>query len=301
VAPRFDLQSHSTHSDGALAPAEVVQRAAQAGVELLALSDHDTMSGIAEALAAGERVGISVVTAVEISAVDDGSPRRGLDDGGPPRELHILGYRIDHSDPTLAERLARFLGDREQRTMRMAAGLRELGLELDEHELDARRAAGEPIGRPHLAQAVLACPANAGRLKDEGIDEVGSFIGAYLVEGRPAFRIREIPTVAQAVDTIHEAGGVAVWAHPFWDLEDPEEALATIERFHALGIDGVEAFYLTHTREQTELLAGRCRTLGLLTTGSSDFHGPENRLFNRFLAFETYGIEPDLGPIAHVS
>jgi 3',5'-nucleoside bisphosphate phosphatase len=289
MAPRFDLQSHSTHSDGTLAPAEVVQRAAQAGVELLALSDHDTMAGVAEALAAGERAGISVVTAVEISAVDA---------AGTPRELHILGYRIDHSDPALAERLARFLGDREQRTMRMAAGLRELGLELDEHELDARRTAGEPIGRPHLAQAVLACPANAERLRVEGIDDVGSLIGAYLVEGRPAFRLREIPTVAQAVDTIHQAGGVAVWAHPFWDLEDPEEALATIDRFRALGIDGVEAFYLTHTREQTELLAEHCRTLGLLTTGSSDFHGPDNRLFNRFLAFETYDIEPDLGPIA---
>ena len=145
---------------------------------------------------------------------------------------------------------------------------------------------------------MLASPANARRLRDEHIDDVGSLIGAYLIEGRPAFRLRTTPTVAEAIQTIHEAGGVAVWAHPFWDLDLPSEALSTIDRFHALGIDGVEAFYLTHTREQTELLAERCATLGLLSTGSSDFHGPDNRLFSRFLAFETYGIEPNLGPIA---
>ncbi len=259
-------------------------------MELLALSDHDTVGGVSEALAAGERHGVQVVSAVEISALDDGAE--------VVRELHILGYRIDHTDPALTDALARFLGDRERRTLRMAAALRELGLALDERELDARRADGQPIGRPHLAEAALACPANAQRLREERIDDVGSFIRAYLIEGRPAFRLRETPTVAQAIDAIHQAGGVAVWAHPFWDLSDPDEALAGIDRFRALGIDGVEVFYLTHTREQTELLAERCATLGLLSTGSSDFHGPENRMFYRFLAFETYGLRANLGPIA---
>ncbi len=267
-----------------------MQRAAQAGVELLALSDHDTVAGVSEALEAGESAGISVTSAVEISAVDQ--------EGEPVRELHILGYCIDHRDPAFVERLDEFLGDRERRTLRMADGLRELGLELDEREIDRRRAAGEPIGRPHLAQAVLDCPANAQRLADEQIDDVGSLIRAYLIEGRPAFRMRETPTVAQAVDTIHDSGGVAIWAHPFWDVEDPEQVIAMIERFRALGIDGVEAFYVTHTREQTLLLAERCSALGLLSSGSSDFHGPENRLFDRFLAFDTYGLEPNLGPIA---
>jgi 3',5'-nucleoside bisphosphate phosphatase len=290
VRPRFDLQSHSTHSDGALAPAEVVARAAKAGVELLGLSDHDTVSGVSEALAAGERHGVRVVPAVEISAVDEGA--------ATARELHILGYRIDHTGPVLTARLTEFLGDRERRTLRMAAALGEAGLELDERELDERRAAGQPIGRPHLAEAVLACPGNAPRLKAENIDEVGSLIRAYLIEGRPAFRLRETPTVAEALAAIHDAGGLAVWAHPFWDVSDPAEVLASIDRFRALGIDGVEAFYVTHTREQTELLAERCATLDLLSTGSSDFHGPENRLFSRFLAFETHGYEPNLGPIA---
>jgi len=286
---RFDLQSHSTHSDGVLEPAEVVQRAASAGVELLALSDHDTVSGVSEAQAAGRRHGVRVVSAVEISSVDEGAPSA--------RELHILGYAIDHTGAQLSERLSHFLGDRERRTLRMAAALREQGLELDEAQLDARVAAGQPIGRPHLAEAALASPANASRLAQENIDEVGSFIRGYLIEGRPAFRLRETPTIAEAVQAIHDAGGVAVWAHPFWDLSEPPEVLASIERFRALGIDGVEAFYVTHTREQTELLAERCAQLGLLTTGSADFHGPENRQFSKFMAFDTFGIEPNLGPI----
>jgi 3',5'-nucleoside bisphosphate phosphatase len=290
VAPRFDLQSHSTHSDGELAAEEVVRRAADAGVELLALTDHDTVSGVSEALAAGERAGIRVVPAVEISSVDDGAAQR--------RELHILGYAIDHQGPELMSKLVEFLGDREQRTLRMAAALKELGFELDETEISARQAASKPIGRPHVAAAVLAAPANAQRLEHEQIDDVGSLIRAYLIEGRPAFRLRETPTVAEAIEAIHEAGGVAVWAHPFWDVEDPQDVLDSIDRFRAVGIDGVEAFYVTHTREQTELLAERCAELGLLSTGSADFHGPGNRIFSRFLAFETYGLEPDLGPLA---
>ena len=290
MAPRFDLQSHSTHSDGDLAASEVVERASQAGVELLALTDHDTVTGVSEALAAGDRLGVRVVPAVEISAIDDGA--------ATSRELHILGYAIDHSGPLLAERLAEFLADREQRTLRMAAALRELGWELDERELAARQAAGQPIGRPHLAAAVLSSPGNASRLADEQIDDVGSLIKAYLIEGRPAFRLRATPTVAQAVQAIHAAGGVAVWAHPFWDISDPAEVLDTIDRFRAFAIDGVEAFYVTHTRAETELLAERCAEFGLLSTGSADFHGPANRLFSRFLAFETYGHTPNLGPIA---
>ena len=287
---RFDLQSHSTHSDGALEPAEVVERAARSGVELLALSDHDTVSGVAEALRAGERYGVRVVPAVEISAIDG--------EAQTPRELHILGYNIDHTGPALTARLAEFLADREQRTLRMAAALAELGFELDRAQLQERVAAGKPIGRPHLAEAVLDASGNAARLKQEEIDDIGSLIRGYLVEGKPAFRLRETPTVAQAIAAIHDAGGVVVWAHPFWDIPDPEEVLATIERFRALGIDGVEAFYVTHTREQTTLLARRCEELGLLSTGSADFHGPENRLFSRFLAFDLYGFEPNLGSIA---
>jgi predicted metal-dependent phosphoesterase TrpH len=291
---RFDLQSHSTHSDGALPASEVVRLAAQAGVELLALSDHDTVSGVSEAITAGGEHGVRVVPAVEISAVDDGAGRGG---GRDARELHILGYDIDHSGPLMSGRLEEFLADREKRTLRMRDGLHEVGFELEEAEIQQRIAEGKPIGRPHLAEAVLAAPANAERLQQESIDDIGSLIRGYLIEGKPAFRLRETPTVAQAVEAIHDADGVAIWAHPFWDVSEPEEVLSTIERFVALGIDGVEAFYVTHDEPQTRLLADRCAELDLLTTGSADFHGPDNRLFSRFLAFSTFGIEPNLGPI----
>ncbi len=270
-----------------------MERAARAGVELLALTDHDTISGVSEAIAAGERHGVRVVPAIEISAIDAG----GEDGIETPRELHILGYNIDHTGPAFTARLEEFLADREQHTLRMAAALREAGFALDEEEIEGRIAAGKPIGRPHLAEAVLAAPANSARLESEEIDDVGSLIRGYLIEGRPAFRLRETPTVAQAIEAIHDAGGLAIWAHPFWDISDPTEVLGNIDRFKALGIDGVEAFYVTHDQEQTELLAKRCAELEMLSTGSADYHGPENRLFSRFLAFETFGLEPNLGPI----
>jgi predicted metal-dependent phosphoesterase TrpH len=291
VPPRFDLQSHSTNSDGVLSASDVVARAADAGVELLALSDHDTIAGIAEAVAAGEQHGVEIVPAVEISAVDAGASQ--------PRELHILGYRIDYTGPPMTDRLDEFLADREQRTLRMRDGLRDVGFDLDEAEIEERIAAGKPIGRPHLAGAVLRAPANAERLAAENIDDIGSLIRGYLIEGRPAFRLRQTPTVAEAIDAVHEAGGVAVWAHPFWDISDPADVIASLDRFHALSIDGVEAFYITHDEAQTRLLVDRARQLDdMLTTGSADFHGPENRQFHSFMAFELYGLEPNLGPIA---
>lgn len=289
IAPRFDLQSHSTRSDGTLEPAAVVAAAAEAGVELLALSDHDTVAGVSEAIAAGAHHGVRVVPAVEISALDDGAAE--------PRELHILGYLIDHEGEAFQHLLQDFLADRERRTLRMRDGLREVGFELDEAAIEQRIAQGRPIGRPHLAEAVLGANANAQRLASEGIDDVGGLIRGYLIEGRPAFRLRETPTVAQSIQAIHAAGGVAIWAHPFWDLSDPRETIESVERFRAAGIDGVEAFYVTHTQEQTELLFAHCEQHGLLSTGSADFHGPENRLFSKFLAFETYGLLPKLGPI----
>lgn len=285
--PDFDLQSHSTSSDGALEPAEVVTRAARAGVKLLALSDHDTVEGVAAALAAGDRLGVRVIPACELSAVDPEG-----------QDLHILGYGVDHADRVLGRRLAEFRADRERRAGRMAQALRELSFELDERAIARRRAEGKPVGRPHLAAAVVDCEANHPRLREEGLLESGRFLVAYLIEGRPAFRGREVPSVAEAIETIHDAAGVAVWAHPFWDVSEPARVLATIDRFRALGLDGVEVFYITHTREQTELLADRCEQLGLLSTGSSDFHGPDHKLFSRFGAHQLFGREPRLGAIA---
>jgi predicted metal-dependent phosphoesterase TrpH len=281
----FDLQSHSLHSDGDLPVAGVVEHAARSAVRLLALSDHDTVDGIDEALEAGPRYGVDIVTATEISAVDGGH-----------EDLHILGYCIDHRDPTLCERLEGARADRELRADRMGARLRELGFEIDPAPLDARREAGKPIGRPHLAGAVLKHPANAARLASEGHGDVSSFIPAYLIPGAPAYLARTRPTVSEAIGWIHDAGGVAVWAHPFWDLDDEREVIASIDGFE--GLDGVEVFYPTHTCEQPRPLADACAERGLLATGSSDFHGPDHRLFATFRAFELHGRSPHLGPIA---
>lgn len=261
--------------------------AAAAGVELLALSDHDSVDGVQEAIDTAGRLGIGLVPAVEISALDE--------DG---HDLHILGYMVDHTDPGLLASLEAYRSDREGRAERMAQALKELGYELDEASLAARAAEGKSIGRPHLARAAVTHPGNAKRLEAESLTDPSAFLVEYLIEGKPAFRSRTIPTVPQSIEAIHKAGGVAVWAHPFFTVDEREAVPDMVDEFHGDGLDGVEAFYITHSREETELMADRCERLGLLTTGSADFHGPEHREFSRFRAFSLYGREPNLGPIA---
>src|SRR3954470_18570708 len=203
MAPTFDLQSHSTCSDGSLAPRAVVAAAHAAGVELLALSDHDTVDGVDEALEAAKARGLGLVTATELSTID-----------GEREDLHILGYGLDHRSRGLLDALEGFRADRAARAHRMADALREAGLELDVPDRG-----GAPVGRPHLAQAAFEHPANRMRLRDEGIVNFSELLVAYLIPGAPAYRRRTTPTVADAIETIHAAGGVAVWAHPFWDVD----------------------------------------------------------------------------------
>jgi predicted metal-dependent phosphoesterase TrpH len=284
--PSFDLQAHSRHSDGVLEAAEVVERAHAAGVELFALTDHDTVDGVPEAAARAAALGMRYSPASELSAVH-----------GAHEDLHVLGYEIDVADPDLLATLHDFRGDRARRIEEMAGRLRELGFELDDAPLRARRDAGKPIGRPHLADAILAHPANASRLRDEGIHGKNELFPPYLVPGAAAYVARSRPTVPQAIEVIHAAGGVAVWAHPFWDVDAPEEALGTLEEFVRAGLDGVEVFYATHTEEQTRLLHAAATALGLLTTGSTDFHGPEHDRFSVFRGFEVHGLTVELGPI----
>jgi 3',5'-nucleoside bisphosphate phosphatase len=280
--PTFDLQSHSTCSDGALPPRDVVAAARAAGVELLALTDHDTVDGVDEALEAAAAEGLRLVPATELSTID-----------GDRDDLHVLGYGIDHRSAALGEALERFCADRLARSERMADALRECGFELDFPDRG-----GRPVGRPHLALAAFEHPANSMRLREEGIVNFSQLLEGYLVPGAPAYHRRTTPTVAEAIETVHAAGGMAVWAHPFWDLDANPEVLGAIDRFAALGLDGVEAFYVTHTEAQTRLVAEHCAARGLLRTGSADFHGPEHPNFNRFRAFELHGLEPDLGPFS---
>lgn len=287
MSQTFDLQAHSTHSDGALGAADVVRRAAAAGISLLSLTDHDSTDGVDEALAAAADVDITLVRGAELSTLD-----------GEREDLHVCAYGIDHHVPRWTSALEEFRADRAARADRMLAALQENGWAVDDTEVRARQHAGKPVGRPHLAQAAFGHPDNAQRLRDEGLEDFSALLVAELTAGKPSYRRRTTPTVAEAIDLIHDCGGLAVWAHPFWDLDHDDEVLATVDRFVADGLDGVEAFYITHTREQTLLLADRCAELGLRTTGSADFHGPEHPQFSRFGAFETYGRTPDLRDLA---
>lgn len=287
MPPTFDLQSHSRASDGELPPAGVVAEAAAAGVELLALTDHDTVDGVDEALAAGDAHGLRVVAATELSTLD-----------GEREDLHVCAYLVDHHAPAFTDALREFREDRNARGGRMLEALADCGWALERGVVDAMAASGAPVGRPHLARAVWDHPANAPRLADEGLTDPGDVLVGYLIPGAPAYRRRTMPTVGDAIAIVHDAGGVAVWAHPFWDLHEDAEVLATVDRFAAMGLDGVECFYTTHTEAQTRLVAARCDQHGLLTTGSADFHGPRHHLFAAFRAFSTYDLTPRLGPIA---
>jgi 3',5'-nucleoside bisphosphate phosphatase len=282
----FDLQCHSSYSDGKLPPAEVMQRAADDGMELVALTDHDTIEGVAEARQVAERLGLRFSNGTELSSVE-----------GPHSDLHVCGYELDITDSTLIDALEDFRADRQARVEGIADRLEELGFTVDRTVLKERKAAGQPIGRPHIADAVLNHPANKERLESEGITDKNTFFPEYIVPGAKAFVQRTRPTVAEAIDVIHGAGGVAIWAHPFWDLDDADEVVATIERFQGYGVDGIEVFYPTHSEEHTRILFETCERLGLLKTGSSDFHAPDHARFNTFGIFERYGYEPDLGPI----
>jgi predicted metal-dependent phosphoesterase TrpH len=286
VRPDFDLQSHSVESDGALSPADVVAAAAGSGIRLMALTDHDTVDGVSEALRAAREHGLRCSPAAELSSVS-----------GEFEDLHVCGYELRHDDPELRATLADFRADRGRRIWAMADRLEELGFALDRSGLVARERAGAPLGRPHLADAVLAHPANAAKLRAEGIDGKDTLFPPYLVPGAVAYVARSRPTVEQAIDVIHAAGGVAVWAHPFWDIADRDVVLAALDRFAAAGLDGVEVFYAAHDEEQTRVLYAAARERGLLATGSADFHGPGHDRFDRFGAFSLYGMEPVLGPI----
>src|SRR4051794_16167368 len=153
----FDLQCHSDRSDGALAPAAVMEQAADDGVRLVALTDHDTVDGVPEAREAAGRLGIGFSPASEISAV-----------AGAHADLHVCGYELDVTDSTLVDALADFRADRQRRVEAIADRREELGFAVDRAVLEERRARGLPIGRPHIADAVLTNPANRRRLIDEG-------------------------------------------------------------------------------------------------------------------------------------
>ena len=264
----IELQSHSTVSDGQLPPEEVVEAAAEAGVTTLALTDHDAIAGVSEAERAAGRLGIELVPAIEMSCVHEYA-----------EDLHVCGYWIDLG--VIAAACERAQHERVTRAGEIVERLRAEGFDL--HLEDAVREAGDAlsIGRPHIARA-------AGATGD-----LGPFFEEYLIPGAKAFVPRRWPTAEQAIELIHGAGGIAVVAHPYWDISEPGEVDDLIR---SLRPDGIETFYPTHSREQTAHLLELCEELDLLPTASSDYHGPTHKTFSRFGAYDTYGLADPVVP-----
>ncbi|HSB45054.1 MAG TPA: PHP domain-containing protein [Nitrospira sp.] len=248
---RIDLHLHTTHSDGSLRPSDVLALARQANVSALAITDHDITTGIPEAMATGETLGIEVIPGVEISSFDGKS------------ELHILGYCVRWQDAAFNQRLATLRESRHRRNPLIIERLREAGLDVNYEEVRAL-AGTESVGRPHIAQLLM---------QKKYVSSAKEAFDRYLAEGRPAYVARELPTPAEAISWIREAKGVAVLAHPTWVKESGEGLRTCVTTLKEAGLGGIEVHYSTHSKSQTAGYLDLAHRLDLLITGGSDFHG----------------------------
>lgn len=243
-----DLHSHTTASDGLLSPGELVAKAVEARLEVLAVTDHDSVRGLAEARRAAEDAGLELVPGIEISACGGG------------RELHVLGLFVDPRSAALGRLSARQVDHRRERAEHMVVRARKMGMVMS-MEIVEQVADGAPIGRPHLARAMVRAGA------------VGTFQEAfdrYIGMGRPCFVPKALPAAVDAVDAIHQAGGVAVIAHP--GSSRVRDRL--LEELAELGLDGIEVRHPKHGTRRERTLEAACERLGLLPSGGSDYHGP---------------------------
>ena len=247
VAYPIDLHTHSLCSDGALSPADLIRRAAGRGVRVLSLSDHDTLAGVAEAVAAGGELGIRVIPASELNTESEWG------------DAHVLGYFIDPADVALEERLRWLRENRERRIELMVERLNQLGYAVSLERVLAI-AQGGALGRPHLAEALLE--KGYVRAYEEAFDTI-------LAKDSPAYVARIGLTPREAVELVRTHGGVPSLAHPgtVVGLE------ALLPKLVAAGLAGIEAYYGDHSSEMTERCLALARTHGLVPTGGSDFHG----------------------------
>lgn len=244
---RIDLHLHSTASDGSLTPAALAHAAARGGLDVIALADHDTVAGIDEASRAAAGA-VHVIPAIEISATHHAG------------ELHVLGYFVDPSHPALIEYSGEAVRARRIRMHGMLERLERLGVHVEYEEVAAVAGPdGDAIGRPHLARALI---------QRGYVQSFSDAFDRYIGDRAPAFLPTELLPPAAAIDLIHGAGGVAVWAHPRASLFKRE-----IRRFARWGLDGVECFRPRCPPEECLALEATTRTLGLLVTGGSDWHG----------------------------
>lgn len=249
----IDLHTHSSVSDGTDTPAELVAHAAAAGLSVVALTDHDTFDGLTEARQAGERHGVEVVPGMELSCTRQ------------HQSVHLLAYGADPTDTDLAAEMALVRDGRSGRLRPVLAKLAELGVPVTEAEVLAFVGSSPSVGRPHIADALVA----AGHVKDrtEAFDR-------FLADGGPAHVGRYAIGIGRGIDLVHGAGGVAVIAHPWGRGRErvlPVEVLTALVAEH--GLDGIEVDHQDHDATARAGLRQLADELGVLATGSSDYHG----------------------------
>lgn len=245
AVPHVDLHAHSTASDGTFAPAAVVRAAKDAGLSAIALTDHDTMAGVAEAAATGADLGIRVVPGVELSAIH------------AEREVHVLGLHITRAS-AIQDALNDFRERRVGRAEEIVAKLNSLGVPISFDDVLAE-AAGAAIGRPHVARVLV---------KRGGARDVRDAFDRYLGAGRPAFVPKARLSVGDAIALVHAGGALAVLAHPGADGRRD-----LVEVFVGLGLDGIEVRHPGHTGEDTARLGALVDFFHLVPSGGSDWHG----------------------------
>jgi predicted metal-dependent phosphoesterase TrpH len=250
---RYDLHCHSTHSDGLLAPAEVVRRAARRGVGVLALTDHDEVSGLAEAAEAARDVGIALVPGSELSVSWD------------DQTIHVVALGVDRACPELVEGLAAIRAGRSARARRMGEALAAAGIP-GAYEGALRYVTSERlVSRTHFARYLV----EAGY-----VDEVKHVFKRYLVRGKPGYVKHAWATLPQAIGWIRAAGGQAVIAHPGRYKLSNGSMRALLGEFRDSGGAGIEVLSSSHTHAQFAQFATLARVFGLAASTGSDYHGP---------------------------
>lgn len=244
---RIDMHMHSTYSDGIRTPAELIAMAKSKGLAGLALTDHDSMEGFPELSAAALTAGVEVMTGVELSCEFKN------------KDLHVLGYGVDPLNLELQQLLREFRGARERRGERIVEKLAEQGVRIDMARVMAKAGNGA-LGRPHIAEALI----EAGFVADHA-----QAFSRYIGEGCPAYVDKFKMQPAQAVASIHAAGGLAFIAHPGYYMEDFGAFVHLLDE----GFDGVEVFHPYHIPPVITRLLALARDRGLLISGGSDFHG----------------------------
>ncbi len=254
---RIDLHTHSRVSDGTDTPTRLVLKALEAGLDVIALTDHDTFDGVIEAAEAGKRVGVRVVPGVEMSTAV------------ATRSVHLLGYGCDMHNGALSTELEALRSARAARLPAMCRILTDLGVPITVEEVRDTSQSARSLGRPHVADALVA--------KGHVADRTEAF-ALHLAEGRPAYVERYSTDLAHAITLIHGAGGAAVIAHP-WARGNRDVMNAPLleSLVEGYGLDGIEVEHEDHDEETRRLLFAMGARLGLVRTGSSDYHGHGKR------------------------